>query len=194
MRLRTEPGLFEQHVPNTMKRNFRSLSAREALHVAIFIEERNAEIYHRFGETFAEFRDAASLEIAHAFWDMAAEERDHGHLLAKRYRSRYGVRACHMTDDDVRELIEIPRLNVEILLSTGRISRAPELPQKALEVALEAEHQALIFYEKLAAVTRDTRMRAVYHEFADFEGEHLKWIKKKLRAMRTSARPAKLAR
>ena len=49
-----------------MKRDFASLSAQEALHVAIFIEERNAEIYHQFAEMFAEFRDPESLEIAAA--------------------------------------------------------------------------------------------------------------------------------
>ena len=43
-----------------MKREFASLSAQEALHVAIFIEERNAEIYREFAEMFAEFRDPES--------------------------------------------------------------------------------------------------------------------------------------
>ena len=31
-----------------MKRDFASLTPQEALHVAIFIEERNAEIYDRY--------------------------------------------------------------------------------------------------------------------------------------------------
>ena len=169
-----------------MTRSFLSLSAREALHVAIFIEERNADIYHRFGEIFAEFRDHSSLEIARAFWEMAAEERNHGMILQKRYRQRYGVKPCHLTDDDIREFIEIPRLHPDVLLSPGKCARVPALRQKALEVALEAEHQALLFYEKLAEITADSRMRAVYREFADFEGEHLKWIKKNLRGMSPS--------
>jgi len=58
-----------------MKRQFTSLTPQEALHVAIFIEERNSELYHRFAEMFVEFRDVESLEIASVFWDMAAEER-----------------------------------------------------------------------------------------------------------------------
>ena len=49
-----------------MKREFASLSAQEALHVAIFVEERNADIYREFAEMFAEFRDPPSLEIAAA--------------------------------------------------------------------------------------------------------------------------------
>ena len=57
-----------------MKRSFISLTPQEALHVAVFIEERNAEVYHRFAEMFVEFRDVQSLEIASVFWDMAAED------------------------------------------------------------------------------------------------------------------------
>ena len=60
-----------------MKRSFASLDPQEALHVAIFIEERNAELYHRFAEMFVEFRDSESLEIASVFWEMAAEEKNH---------------------------------------------------------------------------------------------------------------------
>src|SRR5262249_20481974 len=86
-----------------MKREFASLSAQEALHVAIFIEERNAEIYHQFAEMFAEFRDPESLEIASTFWDMATEERRHGTQLQKRYFDRYGTRPCAVTEDDIRE-------------------------------------------------------------------------------------------
>src|SRR4029077_21136763 len=89
-----------------MKRDFASLTTQEALHVAIFIEERNAEIYHQFAEMFAGFRDAESLEIASTFWDMAAEERNHGTELQKRYFDRYGTRPCAITEDDIRDFIE----------------------------------------------------------------------------------------
>ena len=73
-----------------MKRSFQSLLPQEALHVAVFIEERNAEIYHQFAEMFASFQDFASLEIASALWDMAAEELHHSTLLQERYTSRFG--------------------------------------------------------------------------------------------------------
>ena len=80
-----------------LKRYFASLTPQEALHVAAFIEERNAEIYHQFAELFAEFHDPESLEIASTFWDMAAEERNHGTELQKRYFDRYGTRPCAIT-------------------------------------------------------------------------------------------------
>ncbi len=72
------------------KRNFQALSPQEALHVAIFIEERNAQLYHRFAEMFVSFQDLASLDIAGVLWDMAIEERHHSSLLQQRYTLKYG--------------------------------------------------------------------------------------------------------
>ena len=44
-----------------MKREFASLSAQEALHLAIFIEERNGGLYRQFAELFKDFGDRDSL-------------------------------------------------------------------------------------------------------------------------------------
>jgi len=74
-----------------MTRAFASLSPQEALHVAIFIEERNADIYQWFAEMFNEFRDAESLEIASVFWDMSVEEKRHSTLLQGRYQELFGT-------------------------------------------------------------------------------------------------------
>ena len=93
-----------------MQRAFASLTPQEALHAAIFIEERNAEIYHRFAEMFTEFRDADSLEIASVFWDMAVEEKRHSSLLQVKYQERYGNASCSLTEEDLQEMIEVPRL------------------------------------------------------------------------------------
>ena len=71
-----------------MTRAFTSLNPQEALHVAIFIEERNAGIYQRFSEMFTEFRDPESLEIASVFWDMSVEEKLHSSLLQNRFQDR----------------------------------------------------------------------------------------------------------
>ena len=96
-----------------MKREFSSLTSQEALHVAIFIEERNAELYGQFAEMFAELKDPESLEIAQVFWDMSNEERSHGTRLQELYFERFGTQACVVTEDDIREMIEMlwmPRL------------------------------------------------------------------------------------
>ena len=77
-----------------MPRSFAELDAQEALHVAIFIEERNAEIYHRFASMFTEFGDVESQAIAGVFWEMAEEERRHSSMLQSRYCQQYGNSGC----------------------------------------------------------------------------------------------------
>lgn len=163
-----------------MKRDFRSLSAQEALQVAIFIEERNADIYHQMGEMFAEFHDAESLEVARAFWETAAEERDHENRLQKRYFERYGAELCPITEDDLRELIEVPKLDVGNLFALLKSIDGRPPRELAFEVADQAERQAIHFYRALAETTADARMRAVYREFAELETAHGDWVKKKL--------------
>jgi rubrerythrin len=176
-----------------MKRDFAQLSVQEALHVAIFIEERNADIYHQFAEMFAEFRDPESLEIAATFWDMANEERKHGTLLQKRYFDRFGTRPCAVTEEDITDIIELPRLeNGEIFtFSKLKVGRTPR--EMALQVAAGAEHSATRFYAKLAEITRDPELKALYSEFVEFETGHSDWLEKKLAEARRTSGGAKLA-
>jgi rubrerythrin len=176
-----------------MKREFASLSAQEALHVAIFIEERNAEIYHQFAEMFAEFRDPESLEIASVFWDMANEERQHGTLLQKRYFDRYGTRPCAVTEDDIGDLIEVPRLENGEIFTFSKLKAGRSPRQLALEVAAAAEHSATRFYSKLAETTQDTDLKALYNELLDFESGHTEWLDKKVAEARRTSGGAKLA-
>ncbi len=163
-----------------MKREFTSLTPQEALHVAIFIEERNAELYQQFAELFAEFKDPDSLEIAQVFWDMANEERSHGTMLQERYFERYGTQACVVTEEDVCELLEVPKLESGELfaVSRGHLAIAPRTA--ALSVALEAEQTALRYYSGLVESTHDRALRNIYAELANFEADHTEFLRRKL--------------
>jgi rubrerythrin len=176
-----------------MKRDFASLTAQEALHVAIFIEERNSEIYRQFGEMFAEFCDPESLEIATTFWDMSNEERQHGTLLQKRYFDRYGTRPCSVTEEDIGDFIEVPRLeNGEIFtFSRLKVGRSPR--QMALEIAAAAEQNAVRYYTRLAEATEDSDLRGLYRELMDFEASHSGWLEKKVAETRRTSGGTKLA-
>lgn len=176
-----------------MKRDFASLTGQEALHVAIFIEERNAEIYHQFAEMFAEFRDPESLEIAATFWEMANEERQHGTLLQKRYFDRYGTRPCAITEEDIGDFIEVPHLeNGEIFtFSKLKVGRSPR--QMAIEIAIAAEQNAVRYYTRLIEVTQDTELRVLYRELMEFEASHTDGLEKKLADARRTSGGAKLA-
>ncbi len=165
-------------IPAMMKFSFPSLSAQEALHVAIFIEERNAEIYHHFAEMFASFQDSDSLEIAGVLWDMAAEERHHGTLLQERYTARYGLAACALTEANVIETIELPQLTDQEIFDSSTESATSQF--RALKVALQAENQARDFYAELAKTAVDADLRALYVELSSFEAAHVEFLERRV--------------
>ena len=163
-----------------MKREFSSLTSQEALHVAIFIEERNAELYGQFAEMFAELKDPDSLEIAQVFWDMSTEERSHGTRLQELYFERYGTQACVVTEDDIREMIEVPRLENSDIFALARAKGALSPRKAALQIALDSEQAAMRFYEQLVDKTRDRALRQTYTELANFEAGHTGFLERRL--------------
>ena len=170
-----------------MKRSFASLNPQEALHVAIFIEERNAELYQRFAEVFAEFRDSESLEIAGVFWEMAAEEKDHSSKLQARYMERFGSSSCALTEEDLTELIEVPRLEQADLFVAPEGSQV-SARDRALQVALNAERSAQQYYTNLVENSEPGPLRQLYRELAEMEDGHVVSIEQKMSArQRTNA-------
>lgn len=161
-----------------MKRSFLSLSPQEALHVAIFIEERNAELYHRFAEMFVEFRDVESLEIAGVFWDMAVEEHHHSTRLQTLYGERFGNSACAVTEEDIQEIIELPKLDDGNVLK--KVSSAISARERALQVALASEQNARKYYADIAEHTSDSKLRKLYAELSEFETDHVEFLERKL--------------
>lgn len=160
-----------------MLRTFASLTPQEALGIAISIEERNAEVYHRFAEMFTEFGDEESLEIASVFWEMAVEERGHHALLERKYWEQFGIPESLYTEDDLVELIEVPKLNTGEMFAGGRGLSAR---QRALQVALRAESSAQKFYSKLVEQTPDNPLREIYAELAEMEDSHVAFLEAKL--------------
>jgi rubrerythrin len=160
-----------------MQRSFSSLSPSEVLQVAISIEQRNAEVYHRFAEMFTEFGDEESLEIASAFWEMAVEERGHRTLLEERYAEAYGTLKNLLTEQELSELVEVPRLDdTNIFDSEDDISAR----QRALDVALQAEIGAQDFYEHLTAITPPGPLRDTFDNLARMEDGHVTRLGSKL--------------
>lgn len=162
-----------------MKREFTSLSPQEALHVAVFIEERNAALYHRFAEMFVEFRDLESLEIAGVFWDMAVEENHHSTKLLELYSERFGNTSCSVTEEDILEMIELPRLEDGDVL-TADPHNANTARERALQVALTAEQGARKFYSSISDGTTDPKLRRLYRELAEFETDHVEFLERKV--------------
>jgi rubrerythrin len=164
-----------------MQRAFASLNPQEALHVAIFIEERNAGIYHRFAEMFTEFRDPESLEIASVFWDMAVEEKRHSGLLQVKYQEQYGNASCALTEENLYDMIEVPKLEDADVFASGTASQN-SARERALQVALVAEVGAHDFYTKLVEHTKDGPLRRLYIELSTMEDGHVVYLQRILAA------------
>jgi rubrerythrin len=161
-----------------MKRSFASLSPQQALDAAISIEKRNAEVYYRFAEMFTEFGDEPSLEIGAVFWEMAIEERGHHALLEQKYREQYRSSSSSLTEDDLVELIEVPRLENGDVFAAG--DDATMARARALQVALGAERSAQSFYAKLAEQTPTGTLRQIYCDLAQMEDGHVAYLEAKL--------------
>jgi rubrerythrin len=161
-----------------MQRSYASLSPQEVLQVAVSIEERNAELYHRFAEMFTEFGDKESQEIASVFWEMAVEERGHSWQLKQHYAELYGEYVPSITEHDLTEIVELPKLD------DGDIFAAPNsgIPGRvrALNVALQAEHGAQQFYEKLVEQTPEGPLRDVFRYLGQMEDGHVTYLEQKL--------------
>lgn len=166
-----------------MQRSFATLTPCEALQVAISIEQRNAGIYHRFAEMFTEFGDEESLEIASVFWEMSVEERGHRAILEEKYVSAYGPLSSILDEQELTEMVEVPKLDVPDMLSS-----ASEMParERALQVALQAELSAQYFYQMLCDATPAGALRQVFRDLAVMEDDHVTYLESKL-----SSEPAK---
>lgn len=169
-----------------MQRAFSTLNPQEALHVAIFVEERNAGIYHRFAEMFTEFHDAESLEIASIFWDMAVEEKRHSGILQGKYLERFGNASCALTEEDVQEMIEVPRLEDADMFIAGPATQ-DSARERALQVALAAETSAHDFYTKLVEQTEDGPLRRLYDELSTMEDGHVVYLQRMLASSSTGS-------
>jgi len=169
-----------------MKVSFASLDPQEALHVAIFIEERNAEIYHRFAEMFSEFRDNDSLEIAGVFWEMASAEREHSSRLQQKYTEQYGNASCALTEEDLVDFIEVPRLERGDVFGETFAGKKLAPRERALQVALTAERDAQNFYSNLLKTTQDNTLRTLYQQLAEMEDDHVAFLEGRLASSPTN--------
>jgi hypothetical protein len=118
---------------------------------------------------------------------MSNEERGHGTTLQKRYFDRYGTHACAVTEEDISDFIEVPRLEDGRVFATDELKAGRSPKTMALEIAAAAEDSALRFYRGLAETCQDAELGALYREFVDFEANHSGWLKQKLAEVRQTA-------
>src|ERR1039458_7199122 len=111
---------------------------------------------------------------------MAAEEKNHSSALQDKYIEEYGNSRCALTEEDLIEWIEGPKLeDGDAFAATGE-GRTTNPRARALQVALTAEISAQRYYSDLAQKTQEGKLRRLYRELAEIGAGHVAYIQRKL--------------
>jgi rubrerythrin len=139
-------------------RTFDSLSEREALALAISLEEEDERIYGDYAEGLrTDFPASAAM-----FDGMREEESEHRRKLIDLYRHKFGEHIPLIRKHDVK----------------GFVVRNPIWLQQPLNLdavraqAASMEIETRLFYEKVASRTQDASIRQLLNDLAQDERDH----------------------
>jgi erythrin-vacuolar iron transport family protein len=141
-----------------MARNFKDLTEREILALAISLEEEDGRVYADFADGLRETYPAT----AKLFDDMGAEESGHRASLIETYRERFGEHIPLIRRQDVK----------------GFVQRRPfwlTRPLKIAEVRKQAEIMELEtrqFYQKAMGQVTDAGVRKLLGDLEEVERRH----------------------
>jgi rubrerythrin len=141
-----------------MTKNFRDLSVREVLALAITLEEEDGRLYRDFAAGLAtDFPATAEL-----FSRMAEEESGHRHRLLELFRSRFGEHVPLVRREDVKGFVRRPAFWLFQQMNPDKLRR------EAASMELETRR----FYERTARQTTDVAVRQLLGDLAREEGHH----------------------
>ncbi|MGD0498640.1 MAG: iron exporter MbfA [Bryobacteraceae bacterium] len=141
-----------------MPRNFKDLSEREILALAIALEEEDGKIYGDFEDGLRETYPAS----AKLFQQMQEEESGHRASLLDLYRAKFGEHIPHIRREDIKGFVN--RRPVWLVRPLGlRVVR------KQAEI-MELETRR--FYERAAEQATDVSIRRLLGDLAQAERKH----------------------
>lgn len=144
--------------------DFTTLSLKDTLDLAIFIEEEAKERYEEFAEQMDAHR---TPEAARFFRTMAENELKHAQMIATRRQQSCGD-----------EPVTVDRaLVVEAEAPSYEGARAFMSLNEALDVAMAAEVKAFEFYDGALTQVEDAQVRELFVDLRDQEVQHQQMIK-----------------
>lgn len=149
------------------KIDFAGLDLRDALDIALAIEEGAKERYREFSELTG---GRYAGDAADVFRELAMDEESHAARLAERRKKLFGSSPRRVSGTILSE-VEAPDFGKP---------RAFMSPRRALQVALEGEVQAYEFFAAALAQTKDPAARKLFEELRDEEKTHQELLKKRL--------------
>jgi rubrerythrin len=147
--------------------DFKALSLKDALDLAILVEEEAQERYEEF---------VRQMEIHHTpdsavfFRFMAANEAKHGRELAERRQTLFGD-APRAVDRSMIYDVEAPGFEQ---------ARAFMSVRDALDLAYAAESKAWVFFDRAIPELKDPGVRGLFEELRQEEVEHQDLVKAEL--------------
>jgi erythrin-vacuolar iron transport family protein len=140
------------------KKNFKDLTEREILALAISLEEEDGRVYGDFAEGLRETYPAT----AKVFEEMQAEESGHRQSLIETYRKRFGEHIPLIRRQDVKGFVERRPIWLVRPLGINTV-------RKQVEVM---ELETLRFYERALEKISDASTRKLLGDLADVERQH----------------------
>ncbi len=147
--------------------DFSTLSLRDALDLAVLIEEEARDRYEEFAEQLELHH---TPEAAKFFREMAGNEEKHRSQLAARRRISFGGEASTVTRAMIFD-VEAPDYDEARAFMTVR---------SALEAAMRAEEKAYDFFAAAIPNVQDDEVRSLFEELRDEETEHKRMVAEQL--------------
>jgi rubrerythrin len=148
----------------TQQLDFNQLSLRDALDLAVLIEEEARARYVEFAEQMEQHR---TPEAGAFFRFMAGNELKHRDELAKRRAALFGAELGKVTQAMVFD-VEAPEYDEARAFMTLR---------EALKSALRSEQKAREFFAKSLPVVKDAEVATLFAELLGEEEEHEKLVR-----------------
>lgn len=142
---------------------FSTLSLRDALDLAVLVEE---EAKDRYTELTDQMEMHHNKEAARFFHFMIQNEAKHEHVLSERRKGLFGEEPRTVTREMIFD-VEAPEYAEAHTFMTYR---------DALDVAARAEQKAYEFFEEALKHVEDPLVKKLFHELRDDEREHLRLV------------------
>jgi len=150
-----------------MALDFGKLDLRDALDLAILVEDEALERYQAFSRLVG---GRYPGDAADAFAQMAGFEQKHGDELRARRRELFQDTPSRVTMAMIDDAEAPDRSAPRRFMS----------PRDALEVALAAERKAWAFYDGALAQVKDPAVRRLFEALRDEEAEHETLLQRRL--------------
>ncbi len=147
--------------------DFAKLSLKDALDLAILIEDEAQERYEEFTKLVGGRYKGDAGDV---FRNMASYEARHGAELRERRKKLFGAAPVSLSRDAIDDIEAPDRGKPRVFMSA----------RQAMEVALKSEEKAWDYFDGAIAYVKDPEVKKLFEELRAEEVQHQDYIRKAL--------------